>query len=310
MRNRAVRGSLIAVILVIVPAVGANSKEVRWHPPQKLTKQQTNPAEKENPPNPDKRGTAELPLVVRPLATEKTQQEAEEDTRDRNDKRWNDRATLVIGFATLLILIVQAIAFFVQAWRLQQTINTMKGLGREQREIGEAQVRAYVSIKAATIEFMLDAIHPCVRFIAYNSGQSPARNFVWNITLQYFGGKENRESRLHEAWIEQTGIDIPATIEYSDVGGLIPEMSVKQYIEEAVPGLMITVVRAKIGFRFTDVFDKDWFGEAFFGGTMQSRQVSPEDIQLGVSRWVAQIAPMAKPRDWDDVGKAKNTQSG
>jgi hypothetical protein len=73
---------------------------------------------------------------------------------------------------------------------------------------------------------------------------------------------------------------------------------------------MITVVRAKIGFRFTDVFDKDWFGEAFFGGTMQSRQVSPEDIQLGVSRWVAQIAPMAKPRDWDDVGKAKNTQSG
>jgi hypothetical protein len=294
-----------------VPAVGANSKEVRGHPPQKLTKQQTNPAEKENPPNPDKRGTAELPLVVRPLATEKTQHEAEEDTRDRNDKRWNDRATLVIGFATLLILIVQAIAFFVQAWRLQQTINMMKGLGREQREIGEAQVRAYVSIKAATIEFMLDAIHPCVRFIAYNSGQSPARNFVWNITLQYFGGKENRESILHEAWIEQTGIDIPATIEYSDAcGAMIPDMSVKQYIEEAVPGLMITVVRAKIDFRFTDVFDRDWFGEAFFAGTMQMRQVSPEDIQLGVSRWVGQIAPMAKPRDWDDVGKAKNTQSG
>jgi hypothetical protein len=205
MRDRALRGCLIAVILVIMPAVGANSKEVRGHPSQKLTKQQTNPAEKENPPNPDKRGTAELPLVVRPLATEKTQQEAEEDTRDRNDKRWNDRATLVIGFATLLILIVQAIAFFVQAWRLQQTINTMKGLGREQREIGEAQVRAYVSIKAATIEFMLDAIHPCVKFIAYNSGQSPARNFVWNITLQYAGAPANRESMLNEKWLQGTG---------------------------------------------------------------------------------------------------------
>jgi hypothetical protein len=309
MRNRALRGCLIAIALVIAPAI--HSKNVRGHSPQNLPEQQTNTSEKEKPSNPDKRGTAELPLVVRPLAAEKTQQEAEEDTRDRRDKRWYEGATLVIGVATLLILIVQAIAFFVQAWRLQQTINTMKGLGREQREIGEAQVRAYVSIKAATIEFMLDAIHPCVRFIAYNSGQSPARNFVWNITIQYFGGKENRESRLHEAWIEQTGIDIPATIEYSDAGGaLIPDMSVKQYIEEAVPGLMITVVRAKIGFRFTDVFDKDWFGEAFFGGTMQSRQVSPEDIQLGVSRWVAHIAPMAKPRDWDDVGKAKNTQSG
>jgi len=285
-----------------------------WYPfkkyprasPQNLPEQQTNPSEKESPPNPDKRGTAELPFVVRPLATEKTQQEAEEDARDRNDKHWNDRATLVIGLATLLILIIQAIAFFVQATRLHQTIDEMKVLGKEQREIGEAQVRAYVSVKEATIEFMLDAIVPCVKFIAYNSGQSPARNFVWNITLQYFGGKENHESGLNETLVEYIGMDIPAGGSHTDAA-LIPDMSVKQYIEGVVPGLMITIVRAKVDFRFTDVFDKDWFGEAFFGGTMQSRQVSPEDIKRGVSRWVAQIAPMAKPRDWDEIRKSKGT---
>jgi hypothetical protein len=219
---------------------------------------------------------------------------------------WNEGATLIIGVATVVILIVQAIVFFIQAVRLQQTIVTMKGLGKEQREIGEAQVRAYVSIKAATIEFMFDAVVPCVRFIASNSGQSPARNFVWNITLQYFGGKENRESRLNETLIEQTGADIPATSDLRADGALIPDMSVKQYIEESVPGLMITVVRAKIDFRYTDVFGKDWFGEAFFGGTMQRRQVSPEDIERGVGRWIGQISSMAKPRDWDEVVKSKN----
>lgn len=119
---------------------GANSKEVRGHPPQKLIKQQTNPAEKENPPNPDKRGTAEFPLVVRPLATEKTQQETEEDARDRYDKRWNDGATLVIGFGTLLILTVQAIAFFVQAIRLQQTIEAMKKIGAAQSRDMQASI--------------------------------------------------------------------------------------------------------------------------------------------------------------------------
>jgi hypothetical protein len=111
---------------------------------------------------------------------------------------------------------------------------------------------------AATLEFMLDAIVPCVRFIAYNSGQSPARNFVWNITLQYCGVKETRESKLNETLIEYTGIDIPATSDSHPDGAVIPNMSVKRYIEGVAPNFMIdgiapsimtAVVRAKIDFR-------------------------------------------------------------
>ena len=82
-------------------------------------------------------------------------------------------------------------------------------------------------------------------------------------------------------------------------------MAVKQYIEGTIPGLMITVIRVKIDFRFTDVFGKDWFGESYFAGTMQSGQASTEDMQRGVSRWVAQISPMAKPRNWDDIKNSK-----
>jgi hypothetical protein len=150
MRNRAVRGCLIVIVLVIVPALGVHSKNVRGHHPQNLPEQQTNPTEKEKPPNPDKRGTLELPLVVRSLAPEKTQQEAADEAKERDDKRWNDRATLVIGFGTLLILVVQAIAFFVQAHRLNQTIKTMDRLGKGQSsDMKDSIVAAQMAANAA-----------------------------------------------------------------------------------------------------------------------------------------------------------------
>ena len=40
----------------------------------------------------------------------------------------------------------------------------------ENRRLGEAQVRAYVNIKAVSIDFLFDAIVPRVGFIASNSG--------------------------------------------------------------------------------------------------------------------------------------------
>jgi hypothetical protein len=87
MRNRPLRGCLTAIVLVIVAATGIHAKDVRGNPTQNLHEQKTNPSENEKPSNPDKRGTLELPLVVRSLAPEKTQQEAADDARERDDKR-------------------------------------------------------------------------------------------------------------------------------------------------------------------------------------------------------------------------------
>jgi hypothetical protein len=68
---------------------------------------------------------------------------------------------------------------------------------------------------------------------------------------------------------------------------------------------LVTVIRGKINFRYTDVFDRDWFGETFFAGTMERGQVSVEDQQRGITGWTARVSAMPKPRDWDEVGKSE-----
>ncbi len=97
-------------------------------------------------------------------------------------------------------------------------------------------------------------------------------------------------------------MDIPATSDATPESALVNDMSLKQYVEKVAPNVDAAVVRAKIDFRYTDVFDKDWFGEAFFGGVMGKRPLMIEEVQKGVSPWSVKVSPMAKPRDWDDVG--------
>jgi hypothetical protein len=66
------------------------------------------------------------------------------------------------------------------------------------------------------------------------------------------------------------------------------------------------VVRVKIDFRYADVFEMDWFGEAYFSGIMQARPtLGPNGVAQ--SGWVTEISPMPRPRDWDKIGKTQNT---
>jgi hypothetical protein len=203
----------------------------------------------------------------------------------------------LVGFTG--VLAVSTIGLWIVTWRagVRQSRDTAALLG-ETRRLGEAQVRAYVHIKSVNVDFLLDAVVPRVAFIASNSGQSPARNFLWNITVQYAASDINRVSAFNPYWLYETGIDIPATSDAPPEAALIPNIAVKQYVP---PGTMITVIRLKIEFRFTDVFDKDWFGEAYFAGTMRVTPTTAEGFPAGVGRWQAQVSPIPKPRDWDQV---------
>jgi len=162
---------------------------------------------------------------------------------------------------------------------------------KETRRIGEAQTRAYVSVTAANIEYVFNANTPLVSFVPHNSGQSPAQNFLWNIIFQYPAPEINREVSFNPNWLHETGISIPANSAAPPESAIVPDMNAKQDIEPK--RLPSTVVRAKIEFRFTDVFDQDWFGEAYFAGL----------IEKNVDRWSGSLSPMPKPRDWDRVRK-------
>ena len=185
-----------------------------------------------------------------------------------------------------------------------------KAIGETQR-IGEAQVRAYVHIKFIVLDFLLEAICPRVSFMAANTGQSPARNFIWNMTLQYIDQtKINREVTFNPKWQEYPGIDIAAASEAPPDAALIPDMSIKLYV---APKTSHCVVRLKIDYRFTDVFGKCWFGESYFSGIIAKNPLSAEGFQVGpdgkitVQAWSGKLSPEARPRDWDGVRKAQET---
>lgn len=176
-----------------------------------------------------------------------------------------------------------------------------------QREIGEAQVRAYVSIKEARIRFDTDEYaHPVVTFLPTNSGQSPARNFIWNIDLQYVGDVVNRSVTFNRKWLEDTGTDIASAADATQTESAhIPGMSVKLLIEDAHPERDFNLVRIKIDFRYTDIFGRDWFDEAYFAGLMTK---NPHRAQRNANGeavyWIGSgLLRVPKPSDWDSIPK-------
>ena len=81
---------------------------------------------------------------------------------------------------------------------------------------------------------------------------------------------------------------------------MISNMAIEQCLS---PGMMIEVIQFKIEYRFTDVFDKHSFGEAYFAGTMRKIATATAEglpIKNGIG-WEAQVSQMPKPRDWDDI---------
>jgi hypothetical protein len=145
----------------------------------------------------------------------------------------------------------------------------------------EAQVRAYVGIRWARITFDADG-HPRVEFVAVNSGQSPARDFTWNVTLRY-GVDQERVCRPN--WRRYSGFDIPADGESSPISTFVPNMAV-----DSSPGFF--VARLKVEFRYTDVFDRSWDGDAYFEGVFSRTADS--------AQWNGSVEPSSAP-GWDSV---------
>jgi hypothetical protein len=227
------------------------------------------------------KGTAQAPVFVQVIPGPKSAEERAEETEDRIEKKKADAAlvrwTLALFLATVgLIVATGALGYFAYA------------AIRETRRIGEAQVRAYVSIKEARIDFHSEYAHPIVGFIATNSGQSPARNFVWNIGLQYAGDGLNRTVSFNGKWLESTGLDIPAGKDTTWESAHIADMSAKLYIQSVLPKADMCLARVRLDFRYTDVFDRDWFGESYFAAIIVKTADSSETSAFGEqSHWRA-----------------------
>ena len=74
--------------------------------------------------------------------------------------------------------------------------------------------------------------------------------------------------------------------------------------------MMIEVIQFKIEYRFTDVFDKHSFGEAYFAGTMRKIATATAEglpIKNGIG-WEAQVSQM--PNRATGTTSTTNTTGG
>ncbi len=245
-------------------------------------------------------GSAQAPFFVQVIPAGKSTQERTEEAQDREEKkssdRWLVRWTLALFLATVgLIVATGALGYFAYA-----TI-------RETRRIGVAQVRAYVSIKEVRVDFHSEYIHPIISFIATNSGQSPARNFISNITLQYVGNPVDRQITFKRDWLNQVGISIPAGTDAPRERFHIPNMSIKLHVEGQQAIATHCVVRALIRFRYTDVFNNEWLEEAYFAGLATKNF----DVQMIAGEapvfWHGgELFAVTKTSDWDTVSEGQD----
>jgi hypothetical protein len=215
---------------------------------------------------------------------------------------FGDASSAITALATILIAMFTFTLksatdkLWLAGERQRTSGETIAALQRESYErIGEAQVRAYVNINLATITFLPEFNQsPKIMFVASNTGQSPAQNFVWNTTVQYISNGIIRERPLSDSWVDGGGISIPAAAATDPQGAIVSMMLVNQFITEDIKSNISTfVARVRIDFKFTDVFEREWIGKAFFAGVIGSQIAASGHLQ-----WSGRITSMSPPRDW------------
>jgi hypothetical protein len=166
-------------------------------------------------------GTPARPLAVQIVPAPKSQEEAKQDERERNEKSSSD--WWVVKLTALLVIVgsVQTVVFWVQARRLRQTIIKMDEVAKDATRIGQAQVRAYVTITKARVrmsEIHMNGVYYCdepsYELEIVNSGNSPALSLRWYAETHYLSTEVGYFDALRTDKFgmppEKWGFDVPA----------------------------------------------------------------------------------------------------
>jgi len=189
----------------------------------------------------------------------------------------------------------------------------MEAAVRETRRIGEAQVRAYVDISSANVVFIrltegvapLNDEQPLVAITAKNTGQSPARNFIWTPTVQLTGlvtttGSDATpiEGDTGTDWRNHLGIGIPVGGEHSDAG-VVTGILLQKFLTDRMVFSSAFIVRLRIQFEYEDAFDRRIADEAYFvGSCFKKAGQPPVQTKWGDTVWTVNILRISKPNDW------------
>lgn len=137
------------------------------------------------------------------------------------------------------------------------------------KDIGEAQVRAYVDITAAHITLEATELIQWIDIVPFNSGNSPAANFRWNVEIMIiargFCKRQICIKNIDESAVNRAAANIPAQARlYSPLSLCLINPFAKQVRDnfEAFGGSFIA--HLKITFSYEDVFEIDHSGQTYF----------------------------------------------
>ncbi|HZL58890.1 MAG TPA: hypothetical protein VFC38_04255 [Stellaceae bacterium] len=164
---------------MIAASLGAESPQahrgaVRGQPPQ------TNSASANQAAPQDQRGTDQSPLIVKLRPPDKGSDEANQDSRDRLEKSANDRSLVrftgilaVMAVLQFLALIGQGFVFWLQAKRLEQTIESAEIAQRPYLFIGDVKQQIVPTNPEQILKWEHNHV-PELSFNFRNNGKTPA----------------------------------------------------------------------------------------------------------------------------------------
>jgi hypothetical protein len=194
------------------------------------------------------------------------------------------------------VALVQTFVFGLQARRLRETIDKMDVVSKDSSRIGQAQVRAYVSVDSAKVTMKeIDifgnkfADEPHFEIAVSNTGNSPALYFRTSFEITYLHhGPSNVVSGLDlGSGGEATGKNIPAgkTI-YLPLTGHRARLSEYELGVFNRGDLQIVITVKSL---FVDVFDNriehiDSFRAHFPSGRLR-QEIAMHPSHFGAARW-------------------------
>jgi hypothetical protein len=224
--------------------------------------------------------------------------------------RWAKWMFVIGGAETVITLVGVILVLVTLIYSKQAAIAARDAVIEAQkatkvaRDVGEAQVRAYISVKSANIYFGGDTGIPFVQITAINTGQSPARNFIWAAKIRYFSEfEEELVSGDIEGWLKQPGIDIHAGTEatplYVDHTFALIEQRAKWTREQDKTGISVVV-----HFAWTDVFGFTLVDQASFQGVAEAGDAE-ENVEivhdLNTSVWACKLIAIPKGEIWNGI---------
>jgi hypothetical protein len=259
------------------------------------------------------------PLLVEIARSAEERTEADREAAYKAEDARNNTLLTVFNGVLALVAALQFIYIVRQERWMRASAEAARDSANAAQEavdatqrIGEAQTRAYVDISRAIVIFLefaggVDA-QPLVSITARNTGQSPARNFVWNPSIQYIAlgnPTHQKYSNLGSNWRETQGVVIPIEGEVED-SALFSGMMLYAFFRETGEPKDEIMVRIRIEFEFLDAFERPVSDEAYFVGIFSRMQSGTSlGTPWGESKWKGNAQRIHKLKDWPTDGASK-----